>query len=213
MRGNSALGCREVERNLGLNLSGRSRSTQRGCWSCSREPAASWFTALAGVKGSIEWVMKKGTHTQREREREREEGAWRTKKKRKKFKKLPAFGVPFRGWLTTTGWLSQRRRESNFFSCRQQLQQRVQAKLQRSLPPSLSLLHSLFLSLFFSLSLSLSLSPPPSSFCPPSSTGCSLVRVISLSTQPAGAGVRSRRRRVPGPVRAAPLANGSRAFW
>lgn len=29
--------------------------------------------------------------------------------------------TPFRGWLITTGWLSQRRLESNFFPRRQQL--------------------------------------------------------------------------------------------
>lgn len=97
--------------------------------------------------------------------------------------KLPALsgcGAPFGGWLTTTVWLSQRRRETNFFSCRQQLR-RVQAKLHSSL--------TLVLASFFS-SL-------PSSFFPPSSTRCSLVRVLSVSEMPAGAGVRFNVRRVP----------------
>lgn len=145
-------------------------------WTSNR---ASWFTALAG-----DWMSYRKKRAQRDREIEREHGGQKCSSWR--YYLLFGCGTPFRGWLTTTGWLSHRRRESNFFSRRQQLC-RVQAKLQRSLPLSLSLslLQSLFLYFFLSRS----------SFCPPSSTGCSLARVISLGAQAAGAGARSRTRR------------------
>lgn len=122
---------------------------------------ASWFTALAGVTGRLNELWKECIA-------ERAWQSWSVQVEKNYL--LFECRTPVRGRLTTTGWLSQRRRGSNFFSCRQQLR-RVQAKLQCSLRPSLSLLQSLFF--FFFLF--------PSSFCPPSSTGCSLVRVISLS--------------------------------
>lgn len=103
------------------------------------------------------------------------------------------------GWLTTTEWLSQRRRESNLFSSRQQLR-RVQAKLQRLFPPSLSLLQSLFLSFFFH--------PLPSALPLPLLTGSRNFTQY----------VDSRRRGAvqdeaePGPHVSAPVANVCRAF-
>lgn len=112
--------------------------------------------------------------------------------------------TPFRGWLTTTGWLSQRRRESNFFSRRQQLRREFRlnysARFPLSFSTSVTFFYLFFLPFFLLPSLLHWLLTGSRNF-----TQC----VRSCSSREPGCGPG---RGGPQYVRPAPLANDSRAL-